>query len=178
MYHFFYPNFFLHLNLTFFIFYFYICVFDYFCFLLLFCICKKFKNAIIIHTTKLRSFFFTYLFYFIFLLYFIYYIIFYFIYDISFIIFYFILFYFIVFYFILFILAVLADGGAYPRYHPLLQEQNIKYSGFSDSKSKTLLDSLTFYSTVSSGVSVVRVHLCVCVVWCGVVSCRVVCAVN
>ena len=98
MYHFFYPNFFLHLNLTFFIFYFYICVFDYFCFLLLFCICKKFKNAIIIHTTKLRSFFFTYLFYFIFLLYFIYYIIFYFIYDISFIIFYFILLYFILFY--------------------------------------------------------------------------------
>ena len=77
---------------------------------------------------------------------------------------YFILFYFIVFYFISFILAVLADGGAYPRYHPLLQEQNIKYSGFSDLKSKTLLDSLTFYSTVSSGVSVVRVHLCVGVV--------------
>ena len=114
------------------IFYFYICVFDYFCFLLLFCICKKFKNAIIIHTTKLRLFFFTYLFYFILFIifYLLYYILLYLLYLI----------YYILFYTILFILAVLADGGAYPRYHPLLQEQNIKYSGFSDLKSKTLLE--------------------------------------
>ena len=89
-------------------------------------------------------------------------IIFYFLFSIFYFLFYFFCYFIFIFSFLAFHFsfsifhfpAVLADGGAYPRYHPLLQEQNIKYADFSDLKSRTLLDSLTFYS-ISSGTFVI-----------------------
>jgi hypothetical protein len=41
--------------------------------------------------------------------------------------------------------AILNDGNAYPRYHPLLEEKNIKYVDFNTPKGANLLKKLDFY---------------------------------
>jgi hypothetical protein len=42
--------------------------------------------------------------------------------------------------------AILTDGGAFPRYHALLEEQNIPYADLSSEKAKELLQNTHFYS--------------------------------
>ena len=43
--------------------------------------------------------------------------------------------------------AILSDGGAFPRYHALLEETNIPYADMSSEKAKELLQQTYFYST-------------------------------